>query len=67
MGEPCCHACGGPIEIRKPVDIYHPECDVWAAAELHYWMKRVHLHELSDHELELFRATANRVNRILHP
>ena len=25
--EPSCHACGGPIEIGKPVAIYHAECD----------------------------------------
>ena len=27
MSEPSCHRCGGPIEIGKPVAIYHEECD----------------------------------------
>ncbi len=26
--EPSCHACGGPIEIGKPVAIYHVECNL---------------------------------------
>ena len=25
--DPSCHGCGAPIEIGKPVVIYHPECD----------------------------------------
>lgn len=25
--KPSCHACGGPIEIGKPVAIYHANCD----------------------------------------